>query len=1198
METIADGKVIIEIDAESKGFERELDSVEKQAAKVFKLTAAAVTAVSSALAAGTAAAVAAGSAYEAAFAKTETIMDTNVMSAQAMSAAIIDLSNDTGEAATNLSEGVYNAISATGDTANAVALVADASKLATAGFTEQGDALGVLTTIMNSYSMGADQAQAISDSLIQTQNLGVTTVAELSANMGKAIATGSAYCVSLGNLESAYVSITKAGINTAEGTTYLSSMMNELGDTGSDIAKIIKKQTGKSFSDLMGEGKSLADVLGIVYEALGEDSTAMMNLWGSAEAGKAANAIINQGLETFNENLEAITDSAGATESAYETMTRTLSFQTDRLKTRIKNLGVTIYDYFSESLVDGVSSVSDAFEELGQRITTGDLADEMQDIGDAVSELITTGAELAADVLPNIIDGVSWIIDNGDTITGVLITCASAYAGYEIAAIGAKIATEGFTKAILGAEAAALPYAAAIGAAFAALAVVSGGLIVLGDALESTDGDAIAFRESFAEIEVQVNSVEEELRALIVAYTNARAEIAGTTKDNSELIGTLDRLTGSYDGSASALLDINNIIAQLNDAIPGLNLSFDEQAGILNKTSDELSALNEKYAAQQEYTAAQENLTAAQKAHTDAVVAADAAQAEYNAEIAKYNEWAEGHQSQIENLDQNYLDWQDQLDATKKKLDQANDLVAATEGEMGAAAGAVKYFGEQYDGASEKVDSFAGAIEDQADATKDATKQTARIALEAKDAIKSGENLADTYDNLSGELEALAGAGDPYIESLAEQALMELDAAAKAQELYAAYGEMSDSIGISTAEISGFLTSAGMSFEEFQTEAGNCTESVINSFQAADTSLDMSIQDMINNLADNIAATAAWNDNITELWNAAVASGQAGATEFVQQLYEMGPSAAAQVAQMVTDVDGTLAAFAPLFADAAQEGTEQAAIGVAMATGSLIAAGEEIAGELADSIAEADTSTSGQTAGENAATGLSDTAGSAEEAANTVAESAIDAFDSYANQFSDSGKNAATQIANAFTTGSAGFSDRARTRANDIKNAFTTANWNSLGFNIASGIAAGLSNGSYLITQAATSAAQAALNAAKSTLGVRSPSRVFRDEIGKMIPAGIALGIEAATPTAEKSVELSADQLLRATQIALRPSGMLPLDQSRVNSTAVRYTGNSVSNTPARRMPDQHIEFTVKGRTLAKAIAHDVGGYMEWEVLS
>ena len=219
---------------------------------------------------------------------------------------IMALSNETGQAAEGLADTAYNAISAGTAVKESVDAADQANQLAVAGFTDTSSALSVLETAMNSYGEAAGGMEHVSDSLITVQNLGVTTVAQLAAQMGKAISTASAYNVSLENLESGYISVTKAGISTAEGTTYLSSMLNELGNSGSVISKLLKDETGNTFGELMNEGRSLADVLGLVYDACDNNAEAMMNMWGSAEAGKAANAIIGQGLDKFNENLTTL----------------------------------------------------------------------------------------------------------------------------------------------------------------------------------------------------------------------------------------------------------------------------------------------------------------------------------------------------------------------------------------------------------------------------------------------------------------------------------------------------------------------------------------------------------------------------------------------------------------------------------------------------------------------------------------------------------------------------------------------------------------------------------------------------------------------------------------------------------------------------------------------------------------------------
>ena len=138
--------------------------------------------------------------FEDAMAKVSTIADETEVPISDLETAILNLSDETGIAATDIADNVYNAISAGQSTGDAVNFVSNATKLAKAGFAESGDALDILTTIMNAYGMEADKVTDVSDMLIQTQNLGKTTVAELSSAMGKEIPTAKAQGVELDSL--------------------------------------------------------------------------------------------------------------------------------------------------------------------------------------------------------------------------------------------------------------------------------------------------------------------------------------------------------------------------------------------------------------------------------------------------------------------------------------------------------------------------------------------------------------------------------------------------------------------------------------------------------------------------------------------------------------------------------------------------------------------------------------------------------------------------------------------------------------------------------------------------------------------------------------------------------------------------------------------------------------------------------------
>lgn len=90
-----------------------------------------------------------------------------------------------------------------------------------------------------------------------------------------------------------------------------------------------------------------------------------------------------------------------------------------------------------------------------------------------------------------------------------------------------------------------------------------------------------------------------------------------------------------------------------------------------------------------------------------------------------------------------------------------------------------------------------------------------------------------------------------------------------------------------------------------------------------------------------------------------------------------------------------------------------------------------------------------------------------------------------------------------------------------IKGAFNGAgNWLlDAGKNIIMGLVNGIRNAIGAAVNAAKSAASSVVNAAKSALGIHSPSRVFRDEVGKMIPAGLGKGVEANMSLAVNPVQ-------------------------------------------------------------------------------
>lgn len=316
--------------------------------------------VSTAIAGLGTASIAASITFEDSMAKVSTIADETEVSYDNMKKSIVDLSNQTGISANDIADNVYNAISAGQSTADAVNFVTESTKLAKAGFAEAGQSLDILTTILNAYGLEASEVTNVSDILVQTQNKGKTTVAELASSMGKIIPAANSVNVNLEQLGTGYALMTAKGIATAETTTYMNSMLNELSDSGSTVAGILKEKTGKSFAELMESGTSLGDAMAILEQEANNSGLAMSELWSSSEAGKAALVLATDAGQAFNSTLSDMQNSAGATDTAFEKVNNTTGNKLKQSLNEVKNSAINMGD----TLAPVTSMVAEGFSKI------------------------------------------------------------------------------------------------------------------------------------------------------------------------------------------------------------------------------------------------------------------------------------------------------------------------------------------------------------------------------------------------------------------------------------------------------------------------------------------------------------------------------------------------------------------------------------------------------------------------------------------------------------------------------------------------------------------------------------------------------------------------------------------------------------------------------------------------------------------
>lgn len=139
-----------------------------------------------------------------------------------------------------------------------------------------------------------------------------------------------------------------------------------------------------------------------------------------------------------------------------------------------------------------------------------------------------------------------------------------------------------------------------------------------------------------------------------------------------------------------------------------------------------------------------------------------------------------------------------------------------------------------------------------------------------------------------------------------------------------------------------------------------------------------------------------------------------------------------------------------------------------------------------------------------------------------------------------------------------------RTRAvvvSGVQSAFTSplaylaalpARFRTMGVNIIQGLAQGITSGASSVVQAAVGAANSAVQGARQTLGIRSPSRVFA-QIGGFTMEGLALGLSRNTRQPLAAMSLLASAMIGAlpaeTAVAVRQTALAQPSDTRASAT-------------------------------------------------
>lgn len=168
---------------------------------------------------------------------------------------------ETGTNPLELKEGLYEIISSVGDVEQAYDLLETANKLAVTGFTDVGNAVDGLTTVMNAYKLSLDEADKVANIFVRTQKYGKTTVGQFQNELSKIVPVAKSLNIQLDEVGTTIALMTSKGVKTPEAATQIASFLNNLSNPTTELAKKFAEITNMSVETFMSQGGTLYDIL-------------------------------------------------------------------------------------------------------------------------------------------------------------------------------------------------------------------------------------------------------------------------------------------------------------------------------------------------------------------------------------------------------------------------------------------------------------------------------------------------------------------------------------------------------------------------------------------------------------------------------------------------------------------------------------------------------------------------------------------------------------------------------------------------------------------------------------------------------------------------------------------------------------------------------------------------------------------------
>jgi TP901 family phage tail tape measure protein len=231
------------------------------------------------------------------------------------------LSVDMGKSTDDMTDGLYQVVSAFGDTSENIDRLRVVSKGAVAGNASTVESLNLLSAVTKGYGDASIAAMTkASDLAFQTVKLGQTTFPELASSMGRVIPIASTLGVKQEELFGIFATLTGVTGNASEVSTQAAASLRALLKPSTELTKKVKSM-GFESSTAMVKQLGLVETMNRLKDSVDGDEIALGKLFPRAEALTALFALTGAQAENFTNKMNAMTTAAGSTDEAFKRST-------------------------------------------------------------------------------------------------------------------------------------------------------------------------------------------------------------------------------------------------------------------------------------------------------------------------------------------------------------------------------------------------------------------------------------------------------------------------------------------------------------------------------------------------------------------------------------------------------------------------------------------------------------------------------------------------------------------------------------------------------------------------------------------------------------------------------------------------------------------------------------------------------------